>query len=255
MLLCCTCLQAWHKLLLQPFSKHPILTLSAASSRAVAYLSPDDLAQSYFYQHETASSSLGSLSGRRLQGSEETSKGSRHVTGSSSSNYHLNSTGSLRSDPQRKLQQQQKSQLHTLSPEPPVTVYGRCFESLTVCKLTDPRGFPDSVTRPVWSGAQFVRQFWEQQYGAKYKVLLPQHQVMKQGGALRVVVAVRGSQDVRSILNIKVRAVSVVQSVGLICQFGVEDRALRVVVAVRGSQDVRSILNVKVRAVIVVQFA
>jgi hypothetical protein len=56
-----------------------------------------------------------------------------------------------------------------------------------------------------------VWQFWEQQYGSKYKVLLPQHQVMKQGGALRVVVAVRGSQDVRSILNLKVRAIMVVQ--------------------------------------------
>jgi hypothetical protein len=195
------CLQAWHKLLLQPFSKHPIMTLSAASSRAVAYLSPDDLAQSNFYEHDEASSIFGSTFGRRLQGSGETPTGSSHIPGS---DCHYNKrTSSWRSDQQRKLQQQ-PAQHHTLTPQPPATVYGRCFESLTVCKLQDPRGFPDSVARPVWSGAQLVRQFWQQQYGARFKVLLPQHQAMKQGGALRVVVAVRSSQHVRSILNLKV---------------------------------------------------
>jgi hypothetical protein len=181
------------------------MTLSAASSRSVPYLTPDELAQSYFYEQDTASRGASRrASDRRLHASTETASGSKHSNDTSSSNSNSNHTGSSLGSQQRKLQQQQQ---HKLTSQPPVTVYGRCFESLTVCKLQDPRGFPDSVARPIWSSAQLVRQFWEQQHGAKYKVLRPQHRVLKQGGVLRVVVAVRGSADARSILNLKVRMV------------------------------------------------
>uniref|UniRef100_A0A383VT21 Uncharacterized protein n=1 Tax=Tetradesmus obliquus TaxID=3088 RepID=A0A383VT21_TETOB len=192
-------LQAWQKLLLQPFSKHPIMTLSAASSRSIAYLTADELAHSYTYQtqhgnqHGTSRSGLG----RRLANSSESHTTTR-LTPSS-----VSTAGAEWSSRQRRRNLQQQQQQHTLTAQPPVTVYGRCFESLTVCSLQDPRGFPSSGARPIWSSAQFVRQFWEQQYGAQYKKLQQQYQSMRQAGALRVVIAVRADPTVRSILNVQ----------------------------------------------------
>eukprot|EP00882_Tetradesmus_deserticola_P013724 GHRQ01014574.1.p1 GENE.GHRQ01014574.1~~GHRQ01014574.1.p1 ORF type:complete len:428 (+),score=103.26 GHRQ01014574.1:101-1384(+) len=193
-------LQAWQKLLLQPFSKHPITTLSAASSRALAYLPADEQSQDIFYKPDREQHSTSRTAARLLQGDN------RHYNHNSHISIN-NSTAASRSHQQQRRQlrsQQHTKQQHKLTAQPPITAYGRCFESMTVCKLQDPRGFPDSIARPVWSGAQHVRQFWEQQYGKQYKQLLPQHQGMKAAGALRVVFAVRGGADVRGILNLQV---------------------------------------------------
>lgn len=199
--------QAWQKQLLQPFSKHPIMTLSAASNRALAYLQADGLSQSD-YEQDKEQHSTSSTGARRLQGGRAGLAGSRHYINhsyiSSSNNNSATAWSTQQQMPRQLRLQQHAAQHHKLTAQPPITVYGRCFESMTVCKLQDPRGFPDSIARPVWSGAQHVRQFWEQQYGAQHKQLLPQHQGMRLAGALRVVFAVRGSADVRSILNLQV---------------------------------------------------
>jgi hypothetical protein len=225
-------MQAWQKLLLQPFTKHPILTLSAASSREVVHMSVEELAHSFAYQdqglHQGLIQGLGqqgarglsqsSSSGRRLANKQEGLATAALASSHYSGNFNFSHVSSSergtwqqqqqqqqqRQRQRRRTLQQQQLQHHKLTAQPPVTVYGRCFETLTVCKLQNPQGFPDSLARPVWSGAQFVRQFWEQQHGAQYKQLLPQHQQMKQAGALRVVFAVRPNKDVRSILNLQV---------------------------------------------------
>lgn len=248
-------LEAWQKLMLQPLTKHPVVTLSMASSRALAYsLSESDAPHS---QGGSSSSSAGNArrSGvhkqrRRLhttpqleQQQQQQQQWEQHLEHSAMQQQQQQAYGVPHSQwyleqqhqdgwkrwlkPQLQVQtQQQRTSLQaghnrTLqwqiqqpeplpSSTPPITQYGRCFESLTVCSVQNPRGFGGTrVPREIWAGGQHVRAYWERLYGLSYKQLLPQYEKLRQPDAFRVVFAVRGDKGVRNLLNTQVRGAMV----------------------------------------------
>eukprot|EP00775_Hariotina_reticulata_P006871 gene6871-7087_t len=160
----------WQKLMMAPLSQQPIVTLSEASSRAIPLMHPP-----HQQQHDLAVASA--------------------AAGTQQQKQYL---------PDRQLQEDSRdpaSSLKPLSLTTKAVPMERCFESLTLCSLNNPRGFPSSTDRPVWSGAQFIKDFWMQHYGTAYSYLLPHQQALQQPGAFRVVFAIRSEAEVSATAN------------------------------------------------------
>jgi hypothetical protein len=182
-------LEAWQKLMLQTLTDRPVSTLSDASSRA-----------GLTAQHSTAAATdaLGAA-----------------VGGNSQSEHHQQQEEEQQEQQEQQQRNLLQSQQHHQSPTAaaaaaaPVTAYGRCFELLTICSISDARHFTveqgtpaeqqtgDSsssssrVPRETWAGAQYVRQYYMQRYGQQYARLPEQNSRLKEPGAFRVVFAVR----------------------------------------------------------------
>jgi hypothetical protein len=216
-------LQRWQKLMLQTLTDHPVMTLSAASSRAIAAQHTTSLQPAAASTAESpvglSSAAAAARAATSAAGTAAARAGRAPLAHAATANAAKNMQGSgMQQHPQRVIpwdQPQAAPVAATLRETTgtatatkdvggpatagvPVTAYGRCFEVLTLCSTQGTNVFPfksssssSVVPRARWAGAQYVKQYYMQRYAQEYHYLLPQYKRLQEPKAFRVVFALR----------------------------------------------------------------